>query len=476
MAERAVWRPPWYAWSALGLAAVVLIHSRLPWLLHGHWLFLIAIALLALLLVTAALWELPPAAMMCAGIVLTIFSGSWGSMGFPGFPFVPDRLLVAAALLALVLRAPGARQLPRVCIKGVHLLLALTVLYATASAAAAGTLGESAAVFDLLDQLGAIPFLMLLVAPVIFYGRHERGMLLNTLVGLGAYLGITAVFETVGPHSLVFPSYIATSDATGQFLQAGGPFREPVTEGFACFACGVAAAIAFGQWRGLKRRYFAAAVVVLSALGTFLTLERGVWIAAVAGVAAAGLAAPELRRWLALASVACALLIAGALLASSTLTGQTSARSADQTSVWDRENQTATGLRMVAARPLFGFGWDRYKAESIGYFRQARNYPMTGFSNRELPLPLHDTYLSNAVELGLVGALLWLVSLLWGVGGAIFGRGSPELRPWRLGLLAVGAFFLVVAFFDPLQQNFSELLLWVWAGVVLAAGQPARAR
>lgn len=388
-------------------------------------------------------------------------------MGFPGFPFVPDRILLVAALLALFLRAPGAAGAPRLRFRGVHLLLALTVLYATVSAAAAGTLASKAGVFDLLDQLGVIPFLMLLVAPAIFSGPRERDMLLVTLVGLGAYLGITALFEAIGPHGLVFPHYIAVSDEANPFGQASGPFQAPVTEGFACFACGCAAAIAFQQWRGRARRCLAGAVIVLSALGTFFTLERGVWIAAVAAVAAVGLAAPELRRWLAPAAVICGLLLVGVLAVSPSLSSHTSERSADQTSVWDRQNQTETGLRMIAAKPLFGFGWDAYERESLNYFRQASSYPMTGYSDHELPLPLHDTYLSNAVELGLVGALLWLASLAWGVGGAIVSCATPELRAWRLGLIAIAVFFCVVAFFDPLQQNFSQLLLWLWAGAVM---------
>ncbi len=464
----AVWRPAWYVWLAIGVAALAAVHQRAPWMLHGHWLFVTGVALVAVLALAAALWELPVAGIMCAGIALTIFSGSWGSLGLPGFPFLPDRILIVFALLALALHAPGAAGLPRPRVRDIHLLLAAMVLYTIASAAAAGTLGNEAAIFDLLDRLGAIPFLMLLIAPVVFAGPRERNLLLATLVGLGAYLGVTAVFETIGPHGLVFPHYIAASDALRLVTQPGGPFREPISEGFACFACGTAAAIACWKWRARRWRYFAGAVVVLSALGSFLTLERGVWIAAAAGVAAAALAAPELRRWLLPGIAACALLIGGALVVFPAIAGHASERAADQTSVWDRQNQTATALRMIEARPLLGFGWDNYENVSIGYFREAPSYPMTGYSDSGVALPLHDSYLSNAVELGLVGFTLWIACLCWGLGGAIFSRGPDELRPWKLGLLALAVFFCVLAGFDPLQQNFTQLLLWTWAGLCMA--------
>lgn len=471
MAEGSVWRPRWFVWPAFGLAAVLLISRHMPWLLRGHWLLLVAIGLAILLVGARVLWELPPAAMISAAIALTVFSGSWGNLGLPGFPFLPDRILLVGGLLALLLRAPGAAGLPRLQIRGVHLLLATTVLYAMASAATAGTLSTRAGVFDLLDRLGAIPFLMLLVAPVVFSGPRERNMLLMALVGLGAYLGVTAFLEAVGPQSLVFPHYIAAGDALKPFRQAGGPSGEAASNGFACFACAVAAVIAFRQSPGRTARCLTGAVAGVSALGVFLTLERGVWIAAAAGVAAVVVAAPELRRPAIPYAAVCGVLIGGALILSPALAGHATERVGDQTPVWDRENQTAAALRMIAAKPLLGFGWDNYVHVSTDYFRQSRNYPMTGFSTFKNPLPLHDSYLSNAVELGLVGALLWLASLFWGLGGAILGRASPELRPWKLGLIALAVFFLVLAFFDPLQANFTELLLWVWAGILMS-GRP----
>jgi O-antigen ligase len=216
--------------------------------------------------------------------------------------------------------------------------------------------------------------------------------------------------------------------------------------------------------------------VVISALGVFLSLERGVWIAAAAGVVAVGLAAPELRRRLVPAAVTCALLVGGALVLFPSVAGNATQRTADKLPVWDRQNQTAAALRMIAAKPLLGFGWGNYANVSADYFRQPSDYPMTGFSTSDNPLPLHDSYLSNAVELGLLGAMLWLGSLIWGLGGAVVARVPAELRPWRLGLIAIAVFFCVLAFFDPLQQNFTGLLLWSWAGLVLGARPRAQER
>ena len=228
--RRIPWRAPWYLWLAAAVAVLAGIHQRAPQLLHGETLLLVVPGLVLVLLVAAIMWELPPAAMVCGALALTLFSGNWTTLGFPGFPFVPDRILLVAALLALILKSPGAVDLPRVRIRGVHLLMLVTVLYALASGVLADTMGTESTVFDLLDRLGAIPFVMFLVAPAIFSGPRERDWLLATLVGIGAYLGFTALFESLGPHLLVFPNYIREVDASRQSAAATGPFSEVVTE------------------------------------------------------------------------------------------------------------------------------------------------------------------------------------------------------------------------------------------------------
>jgi putative inorganic carbon (hco3(-)) transporter len=468
MAIRATWRPPWFAWIALWALALAGVHQAKPDLLHDSSLLLTPLALAVGVALLHWLWRQPPAVPMCGAIALSVFSGAWGQIGLGGAPL--DRVLLVVVLAQFLLRAPGVAHVPRPQLRNVHLLMALVLLYAVISALAAQTLANRSSSLLLLDQVGAVPYLMYLFAPAVFSGVLERRLLLGTLVVLGAYLGATAIFESLGPHALVFPRYIAQVDRELPGERAGGPFQSSVTEGFATFACAVAAAIAFRQWRSARARAFAAFSAGVCLCGCFLTLERSVWIAAVAAAIATALLSAGTRRWLVPGALLCALAVAGALTFVPSLADKTSARASDQRSVWDRKNQTAAGLRMVAAKPLLGFGWGRYTREGLDYFRQADDYPLSGFApnaigSSERPLPLHDTYLAYAVELGLVGLLLWLLTQLWGVGAAIFGRGSPALRPWKLGLVAVAIFFFVVAAFNPYQQDFPVLLLWIWAGV-----------
>ncbi|MDX6610216.1 MAG: putative inorganic carbon ((-)) transporter [Solirubrobacterales bacterium] len=474
MATRVIWHPPLYAWGLLGLAALALLYKYQPTRLEGRWLAIAPLLIVAAVLVLRRLWEQPPAVTLCAAIALTVFSGGWSQMGLAGLPL--NRLLVAVVLLQVLLRAPGIAQMPRMPLRNVHLLIGLTLIYALASAAASGTLTSKDGFLQLFDVFGVVPFLLFLVAPAVFSGRRERDLLLATLVGLGAYLGLTAIFESLGPQSFVFPSYIRHFEAeTLSAVKASGPFQSPTAMGFACFACAVAALIALDQWRHRWGRCLALLVAAACAFGCFLTLERGVWIAAIAATVVTALATQTGRRLLAPGIAISAVALIGVFALVPSLSQSASERATYQQSLWDRQNQTAAGLRMVQAKPLFGFGLDSYEAESVDYFRQPEDYPMTGYTHGitigvpDPILPIHNTYLSYAVELGLAGALLWLASIAWAIGGAILARGPASLRPWKLGLLAIAVFFLVVCVVDPHTAPFPMVLMLAWAGVAAGA-------
>ena len=222
-ATRPVWRPPDLAWGLLGLLAIGLIYKASPQRLEGKWLVLTPAIVLIGVFVLHRLWELPPAITVCVAIALRIFSGAWSQIGIGGMPL--DRLVIIFALLQVFLCAPGARGLPALRLRNVHLLMVATVLYLVVSAVFAGTLTSGESVQAILDEFGIAPYLAFLIAPAVFAGRRERDLLLGALVAVGLYLGVTAVFEALGPHSLVFPSYIAHVDAADPSGRVNGPFQ-----------------------------------------------------------------------------------------------------------------------------------------------------------------------------------------------------------------------------------------------------------
>jgi O-antigen ligase len=221
-------------------------------------------------------------------------------------------------------------------------------------------------------------------------------------------------------------------------------------------------------WRDPRWKKIAIFVAGLCALGILLTVTRAAWIAGGAGTLVALLAIRELRRFVvpAIAVVGTGVLLAFALIPG--LQDEASERAGDDSPIWDRQNSNAAAVRMLADRPLLGFGWGTFPYYSGDYYRQGPDYPLTFVGN------LHNVYLANAVELGLVGALLWLVATVVAVVGSITRRGPPDLRIWKIGLIACSVCYAISALSTPLGFALPTWLLWTWAGV--ARGESATAR
>ena len=117
-------------------------------------------------------------------------------------------------------------------------------------------------------------------------------------MALGAYLGLTVLFETVKLDALVFPKYILDPNYGIHASRGRGPFVDAVANGLALYTCAVACAIAVASWRERALRALAGAVGLLCVVGSFLSLERSVWIGVVLGTGVAMLATRGLRRYL----------------------------------------------------------------------------------------------------------------------------------------------------------------------------------
>lgn len=395
-----------------------------------------------------------------AAIALTVFSGHWRELGFPSL-VSPDRLLLVSAFVVFLLRDPAIGRRAYVRLTATHWVLLVAAGFAICSALAAGTIVEVPALSQLFDRFGLLPFLLFLVGPVAFASEHQRRILLGTFLALGAYLGLTALFQGVGAHSLVFPRYITELNPEVQVGRARGAFGDSAINGLALFDCAVMAIIAWVTIPAVWVRKLALAIAMLCVFDLLFTQQRSVWIgAAVAGLCAAA-AAPAIRRWLLVAIPLAAIALGGALLLMPGLHRQTGERIGDHQTEWARLTLNTAAENMVEARPLFGFGLGSFQDRSGPFFHQSPDYPLSNTSGE-----IHNVFLGTAAELGLLGASLWGLGLLLAVGGAIVVRGPPELYPWRIALLAVAVMWLVVANLVPLTYAFPNHFLWLLAGVV----------
>jgi O-antigen ligase len=419
---------------------------------------------------------LDPAVLFSIGLLLAPFSGNWRELGIPG-AVAPDRLVLMGAVVAVAVRTPGARDRPRFRPGPVHLVLLLAATWALCSAVVAGTLFQRVGFFALLEAYGLIPFAIFALAPLVFRTERDRTVLLCALVGLGAYLGLTALFETIGARALVFPRYISDPSygiQPASYGRARGPFTESATNGVALYSCAVAAAVAYVTWKGRSARIVAASVAGLCALGTLFTLQRAVWIGATVATMVTLLTVRRLRRYVILAAVSGAVAVGSAFVLIPGLQAKVIGRSHDVNPIYDRQNLNAAALAAIEAHPLTGIGWNRFLARSGDFLQQSPDRPLieTATVSQILNVsitqePVHNVLLGYGVELGLIGLALWVLALALGVGGALLARPPPPLAYWRIGLIAVTIAVLLVALTVP-PSNFPMLILWLWAGVVWA--------
>jgi O-antigen ligase len=441
----------------------------------GSTVFPRAMLLVAVLAVAWLVWVLPPAVTLTGAVVLSPLASNWQELGVPG-ALSPDRLLLVGGIAVMLVRGPGTTALPKLELRTTHVVLAAVLGYALVSAAAAGTLLQPSGFFRLFDAFGVLPFLVFLVAPSVFASPQSRGILLAGLVGLGAYLGLTALFEAANLDSLVFPRFVAAATSGDPSGRAYGVFLEPVSNGAGMFDCGVAAAVALVSWRHPWARALAAATAMLCAAGAFFTLERSVWLGAGAAVlvtmvvAAVGTrrAAPGIAATAGLAATA-ALIAGAALWLAPGLAHDATTRANDQGTVYDRRNLATAAENMIEARPLFGFGWSTFEHKSLDYFEQSPDYPLNpslAFTpTTQGTFSVHNEFLDYAVTLGLVGTTLWLFGLVLAVGGAFRAKAPGDLAHWRFALLPVVVFYLVIENAVP-PALFPNLALWLWLGVV----------
>jgi len=411
--------------------------------------------LVAACLVAAVALANDPAWSFSGALAASMFSGRWPELGIP-LPL--DRLLFALGVAGFILRLPI--QWPQVRLRFVHWAIVGAATFAIVSAYVGGALDDAQGRFALLDRFGLVPMLSFLLAPFVFDTPRRRAILLGVLGVCGAYLGVTALAEITHASGLVWPRYILDAGVGIHANRARGPFAEAEAFGLALWGCGVAALVHVASPARPWMRPAGLIVGALCMLGVLFTLTRSVWVGATASVLVTLILAREVRPFLVPAILACVLLIGGALATVPGLSHEVTVRREAQSSLWDRRNSNDAALRMLEARPLTGFGWNHFEADSLPYYRLAFGYPLTSVGQ------VHNVFLSNAAELGLIGGLLWLVALLVAVGAPLLRRAPPELRYWRVGLLAIATMWLVTANFAPLAQVFANLLLWTWAGVM----------
>lgn len=391
------------------------------------------------------------------GVTLQFTAGHAHSFGFPT---APDRVLIPGSLALWLWSRPWRQWSLRVT--PVHLAMLGALAWCLASMIWFDRITDPTARFAFVDAFGLQPFVLCLVAPAVFATLDRIRVLLVCLTVAGGYLGAMALFEGLHLYPLLFPRYLY-APYLEHWGRAVGPALQVASNGLALIGCGAAAAVLATTEHG-RRRLGCLAVAGACLLGVFFTLTRSLWIGALVGTLVALGTQRRLRVKVLAAAVGLVVAIAGAVLLIPALNAAVQTRLSDGRSADDRLNALNAGIRALESHPLFGVGYQNFPAHEVDWLWQGDTLPVTQTS-----IAVHNVVVGHAVELGVVGAGLWVASLLLVISAASVGRDHRNRRAWlplRLGVLAHTVAWITVSMFVPITYSLPCSLLWLLLGLV----------
>lgn len=180
----------------------------------------------------------------------------------------------------------------------------------------------------------------------------------------------------------------------------------------------------------LRVRVFFLASFIVSATSLFLTGSRGAWISFTAALLVFG--ALKAKRWIAI--FLALLLIIFVMLPYTVQERIFDLTDLQNGTTWERLMLWKGTIKMIEVHPVLGFGVNTYSRNFPAY--KPAEYPDVRYS--------HNCYLHMAAEVGVVGALLFLIFLIVVLSQTLIGlhRRAPEAQ----NDLARGLFAALVGF------------------------------
>lgn len=387
-------------------------------------------------------------------------------------PLTLDRLLLGGLACLLGWRM-WRGELDQRRIGGVEWALAAVLAWLTFSALTSRPADDA--------QLPTSPMWRLLFsfwAPAIllFTGRAARESSRTTylfmagLAALGGYLALTALAETAGLWSLVFPRYIADPNLGLHFGRARGPALNSVSLGIYLTVC------LWSAWLLLPKapRAIQAILLVLMplmVLGVLLTYTRSVWLGLIAsGVAVLAVQLPKRLRGPVLSGLLVLGVVAGPLAATSLVAlKREDSGHMSQHSVQQRTAFAYVSWKMFQDHPLTGVGFGRFYDQKLPYLSdRSQSFELESLRD----LHHHNTLLSLLTETGMIGLAAYL-GVLYGLARAAWRLANSDETTdagRRLGVLCLAtlACYLPSAVFHDLSLVHSDQwLVFLVAGAAL---------
>jgi O-antigen ligase len=442
-----------------------------------------AAVLLALVVGAGAL--VSPVAAVVILFMTMFFRLPLGEFAFPSDPFVIAFGLLLVAMVVWIDRTP-------IRVRGVDAVQRAMLLYLAWNvysmlAPHRYTSGPQMPNADLsnlpLTPMAAPRFIVIaVVIPLVLYtvGRYVFEsvtavcVLLWTILAIASYSALVSVMPSVGLSEFVWPRYIV--EDPGWPGRAVGVFNQPVVNGMV-LALGFVIAVAL---RRFSQRPWVRCMLVLLALacgwGLFETHTRAAWLSGAIVLLLGALLARGFRTGFVTGLV----VVMGAIAANwATFTSadRSAGGIASEDEVWDRLNTLKTGLWAVYQHPFSGWGIGRFEAINTYHHQQ---WSLEAPWARGYGIISHGNEIAIAAELGLIGLVLWLATLIvmaYRLRSAYRTLPVDKLCGMPLALLAIASLSILLVTGLTVDLRYFDLptaIVFLLAGVT--AGQLDRVR
>ncbi len=408
-----------------------------------------------------------------------VFPAEFAAVDAAGLTMTLDRLCLLAIVVQVVLRwRRGELQLRRLEALDVAMgLFLLWLLARTITQPLGATLpGQPPTLMHLVNGY-MVPFFLYAVLRTAKLEPQQMRTALIVLMGLGVYLGITALLEIAKLWGLVFPRFIGDPTIGIHFGRARGPMLQSVRLGVALLAC-LAPLVVYTIWlQPLKRTSWSAFLIIapLLAAAVMATYTRSVWMGL-------GLIMATLT-WLCMKGLPRRAVITFGLfgvlgvgvIKGPDLVAFKREYSAAETreSTYMRAAFAYVSLEMFKDRPVTGFGFNQFQIYNLPYLAdrstEIRVESIRGYVH-------HNSFLSVLVDLGLIGFSLYaFVGLSAAIQIYILWQ-SHAVPRWARGLSLVaicicGVHLIQMAFHEVSFSTIENSFVYAALGLVVAAKQ-----
>jgi len=325
--------------------------------------------------------------------------------------------------------------------------------------------------FTWFMRMFGIPFLLFVLLRRARLTREELRALFLVVSGIAIYLAAGAVLEALGWYAVMVPPWVGDPSFNPGYGsdRIGGLLMQPEWNALAISLC--MAVLAF-RLRASSQLVTLAklAGIGLCIAGIYLSYTRAAWLALlVAGVPAfwyaSGRRGVTFKRRLAF--VGCVLLVSAVTILFPSQV--TESRMSDVGTVYFRLNVWVAGLRMVIDHPLFGVGFGEF-ANHVGNYQQAGGWiPALGGGGSFGELA-HNTFLSVAGELGIVGLTLYVVIIVSVFRTARTAAGDLWGQAGKLWVDAFSIIYYVNVQFITAHELITNVIYFGIMGAIAGAG------